>query len=164
MVNVHSICNDIVQPVLALPFMAGSMRSLYVPLIDDCFADDANFHHWHHKSMGDIDFNYFPEYIIPKMQVDAVGDYIVQLRPRAHPRHASSIAKEAIDECERSYEADGNKAKANGQVLYMMIQGSACWYATTIYHCMLQMLTPQESSKSMPSPSLNTCLDFFCLP
>jgi Kyakuja-Dileera-Zisupton transposase len=80
-------------------------------------AVDANFHHRHHKSAGDIDLNYIPEYIIPKTQVDAVGERIAHLRPRSQPKKAVNVPKEAIDECEKSYEAaDGNKEKANGRI------------------------------------------------
>ena len=80
-------------------------------------AVDANFHHRHHRSAGDADLNYVSEYIILKADVDAMGHHIAHLRPRAEPRTTVKVPKEATDECEKSYEAaDGNKAKANGQI------------------------------------------------
>ncbi|KAI0059012.1 hypothetical protein BV25DRAFT_1809822 [Artomyces pyxidatus] len=82
-------------------------------------AVDANFHHRHRKSVGDNGFGDFfdPEYIIPKEEVDAVGEDILRLRPRPSPKRNIAVPQEAIDECEKSYQAaDGNKAKANSDI------------------------------------------------
>ncbi|KAH7905288.1 hypothetical protein BJ138DRAFT_1017919 [Hygrophoropsis aurantiaca] len=76
-------------------------------------ASDGNFHHRHRRSAGDSPPFYDPVYVLPKHQVDAVGSRIERLRKRPPRAYKSPIPDEALDQCERTYEAvDGKKQKA----------------------------------------------------
>ncbi|KAF8452783.1 hypothetical protein L210DRAFT_3608606 [Boletus edulis BED1] len=75
-------------------------------------ATDGNFHHRHRRSAGDCPIFFEPAYFIPKSQVDAMGQRILQARKRS-PRDRREIVPDvAVDQCESSYEAaDGKKQK-----------------------------------------------------
>ncbi|KAH7902789.1 hypothetical protein BJ138DRAFT_1021515, partial [Hygrophoropsis aurantiaca] len=76
-------------------------------------ASDGNFHHRHRRSAGNCPSFYDPVYVLPKHQVDAVGSRIERLRKRPPRVYKSPIPDEALDQCERTYEAaDGKKQKA----------------------------------------------------
>ncbi|KAH7905205.1 hypothetical protein BJ138DRAFT_975864, partial [Hygrophoropsis aurantiaca] len=76
-------------------------------------ASDGNFHHRHRRSAGDCPSFYDPVYILPKHQVDAVGARIEKLRKVPPRKFKRVVPDEALDQCERTYEAaDGKKQKA----------------------------------------------------
>jgi len=75
---------------------------------------DANFHQRHRASAGTGPAFYNPRIFISKEQVDVVGKHIERVRRRPPKPRTPSVPDEAIDACEKSYEAaDGNKAKAD---------------------------------------------------
>lgn len=75
-------------------------------------ATDATFHHRHMVTAGDSPHFFDPSYIISKEFVDSVGDRIEANRQRPTKPYTPKVPKEAVDECEKSYEAaDGNKVK-----------------------------------------------------
>ena len=176
MANVPSIYNDVVQPVLALAFMAENTRSLYVLLIDDCIADTVAY------TVGQTSISLlmltsiigitrvwailtlitFQNILSPKcrwMPLEIVLD-ICTCMPI--PDMPAALLRKPLTNVKNLMKLQmGIRRRQMDR--YMMIRGSAHWYATTTYRCTSQMSTPQESSKSMPSPSLNTCLDFSCL-
>ncbi|KAH7905408.1 hypothetical protein BJ138DRAFT_1230003, partial [Hygrophoropsis aurantiaca] len=74
---------------------------------------DGNFHHRHRRSAGDCPPFFTPEYILPKAQVDLVGVRIERERKKPPKPYKSPVPDEAIDHCEKAYEAaDGKKQKA----------------------------------------------------
>ncbi|KAF9041365.1 hypothetical protein BJ165DRAFT_1329754, partial [Panaeolus papilionaceus] len=80
-------------------------------------ATDGNFHHRHSVQAGaGVPFHKDPRHIVPSAFVNKVGEHIESVRkkgPRKNPTRASKVPEEAIDECERSYEAaSGDKKKA----------------------------------------------------
>ena len=75
---------------------------------------DANFHQRHRASAGTGPAFHHPHLFISKEQVDAVGDRIEKVRKRPKKAYIKRVPDEAIDACEKSYEAaDGNRAKAD---------------------------------------------------
>jgi hypothetical protein len=59
---------------------------------------------------------YDPDYFIPKVQVDAVGDRIEQARQRPSRKYKAEVPDAAIDECQDSHEAtNGRKEKTSGE-------------------------------------------------
>ena len=79
-------------------------------------ATDGNFHHRHLSRAPDSPPFYDPDYFIPKVQVDAVGDHIEQARQRPSRKYKTEVPDAAIDECQDSHEAaDGRKEKTSGE-------------------------------------------------
>jgi hypothetical protein len=76
---------------------------------------DANFHQRHRATSGTSPDFYEPRMFISKQQVDEVGNRIEILRKRPPKIVKRHVPDEAVDACEKSYEAaDGNKVKADG--------------------------------------------------
>ncbi|KII90983.1 hypothetical protein PLICRDRAFT_67778, partial [Plicaturopsis crispa FD-325 SS-3] len=77
-------------------------------------ATDGNFHHRHRRAAGDSPHFYDPQYVIPKAQVDAVGQRIDAARKKTPRAYSPQVPDEAVDDCEESHAAaNGNKQKAN---------------------------------------------------
>jgi len=75
---------------------------------------DGNFHHRHLRNAGDSPHFFHPQYILPKRLVDDVGMHIQSLRGSRPKPHHSCVPDEAIDDCQRTYEAaDGRKQKTS---------------------------------------------------
>ncbi|KAF9031576.1 hypothetical protein BJ165DRAFT_1358214 [Panaeolus papilionaceus] len=95
-------------------------RSLVSEGADFHIATDGNFHHRHLVNAGaGVPFHKNPQHIIPAEYVNKVGEYIDSIRKQPKKRQRKSrsselkVPSEAIDECEKSYEAaDGDKKKA----------------------------------------------------
>ena len=75
---------------------------------------DANFHQRHRASAGTGPDFYDPRLFISKSQVDEVGKRIERLRKLPAKTYTPVVPDEAIDACEKSYDAASeNKTKAN---------------------------------------------------
>ena len=77
-------------------------------------AVDGNFNHRHLRSAGECPEFYAPQFILPKDQIDAVGDRIDSVRKRLPKARQPVVPDEAVDECESSHTAgSGSKSKTN---------------------------------------------------
>lgn len=72
---------------------------------------DGNFSHRHLASAGNGPSYHDPSYILPKTLVDEVGNRIERARQAPTRQYHPSVPDEAVDECEKSYDA----AKGNHQ-------------------------------------------------
>ncbi|KII84489.1 hypothetical protein PLICRDRAFT_117716 [Plicaturopsis crispa FD-325 SS-3] len=77
-------------------------------------ATDGNFHHRHRRAAGDSRHFYDPQYVLPKEQVDLVGQRIDNARKKAPKAYSREVPDEAVDDCQESHDAaNGSKQKAN---------------------------------------------------
>lgn len=77
-------------------------------------AIDGNFHHRHQRSAGDSPFFYDSHFVLPKAFVDGVGTRIESARGGRRKAYQPVVPDEAIDDCEKTYEAaDGRKQKTS---------------------------------------------------
>ena len=75
---------------------------------------DANFHQRHRTSAGSSPTFHQPRLFISKDQVDTVGKRIARARNRPPKIHTPRVPDEAVDACEKAYEAaNENKSKAD---------------------------------------------------
>ena len=78
-------------------------------------AIDATFSQRHNLAAGDSPWFHEPKYFISKNAVDAVGTRIEDARKKKPRPHTSEVPQDALDECEKSFEAaDEQKAKTHG--------------------------------------------------
>lgn len=75
---------------------------------------DGNFHHCHQASSGDGPHFHDAIQILPKDQVDAVGNRIDAARKRPPRKYRPKVPEEVIQECQDSHTAaDGRKSKTD---------------------------------------------------
>lgn len=75
---------------------------------------DGNFHHRHQASSGDGPHFHDAVQILPKSQVDGVGQRIDAVRKRPPRKYRPRVPEEVIQECQDSHTAaDGRKAKTD---------------------------------------------------
>jgi Kyakuja-Dileera-Zisupton transposase len=77
---------------------------------------DGNFHHRHQRNAGDSPHFFHPQYILSKRFVDDIGSHIQSVRGSQPKPYRSPVPDEAIDDCQRTYEAaDGRKQKTSAE-------------------------------------------------
>ncbi|RDB29776.1 hypothetical protein Hypma_013855 [Hypsizygus marmoreus] len=75
---------------------------------------DGNFNHRHLRTAGDSPKFYDPTYMIPKEEVDRIGDHIETLRKKPPKPYTPKVPDEAVDDCQNSYTAgNGANSKTN---------------------------------------------------
>ncbi|KAG6824273.1 hypothetical protein H0H92_007384 [Tricholoma furcatifolium] len=75
---------------------------------------DGNFNHRHLKSSGSGPKFYEPEYMLAKLEVDAVGNRIDEVRRKPPKARKPKVPDEAVDECEATHvSGSGSNSKTN---------------------------------------------------
>src|ERR1700722_3141947 len=108
---------------------------------------DGNFHHRHRKSAGDSPGFYDPTYILPKAQVDAVGDRLEQARIAKPRDYVRTVPDEAVDECENAHAATrgSNDAKKSDQFDDSGLMALVCRHDIPLFFANID--TPGEQQK-----------------